>query len=79
MTEEAPIFYPLERSLDALRAELRATEARIQAAVAAELLQLRQRTGLTPHTMEVRMVEVTGLGDRTRNHTVGEVRLDVYL
>ena len=65
--------------IEQIRAARREMEDSIQAAVLEAMRAFHAKTGMCPQSIDVRMVDVTTMGERERRFAVGEVRADVPL
>jgi hypothetical protein len=50
---------------------------KIQRDIDTHVKEFKQRTGLTPSGIHIAMLEITMMGDRIRQHTVGRVSIDL--
>lgn len=65
--------------VEQIRAARREMEDSIQAAVLEATMAFHAKTGMCPHSIYVRLVDVTTMGEREKRFAVGEVRADVPL
>ena len=68
-----------EMNVEQIRVARRAMEDAICAAVIEAMAAFHAKTGMCPQSIDVRLVDVTTVGERERRYTAGEVRADVPL
>ena len=65
--------------IEQIRVARREMEESIQAAVIEAMKAFHAKTGMCPQSIDVRLVDVTTIGEREKRFAVGEVRADVPL
>lgn len=65
--------------IEQIRAARREMEDAIQAAVLDAMTAFHTKTGMCPQSIDVRLVDVTTVGERAKRYSVGEVWADVPL
>ena len=66
-------------NIEQVRVARREMEDAIRAAVFEAMKVFRDKTGMCPNSIYVRLVDVTTIGERERRLVVGEVNVDVQL
>lgn len=65
--------------IEQIRAARREMEYAIQAAVLEAMNAFHTKTGMSPQGIDVRLEDVTTVGERDRRFTVGKVHADIRL
>lgn len=65
--------------IEQVRAARREMEDTIQAAALEAIRVFHEKTDMCPQSIDIRLVDVTTMGERERRFAVGEVRADVPL
>lgn len=65
--------------IEKIRVARREMEDAIQVAVLEAMSAFHAKTGMCPQSIDVRLVDVTTMGEREKRFAVGEVRADVPL
>ena len=65
--------------IEQIRVARREMEDSIQTAVLEAMKEFHAKTGMCPQSIDVRLVDVTTIGEREKRFAFGEVRADVPL